>query len=216
MITTNIITRTYARQHNLQKYFTGKPCKNGHISERFVISCMCCVCSRQYYADNNTKIRKQNQQYYTINKNKNKPRDQLYYKTNRQKILLQKKKQHKLNREQINIKQTQYRKQNAEHIIQRDRVWRRKNPSLISEIGRIRNTMLYKQIPLWIDRNKINTVYTKRNELNEKYTINLEVDHIIPLNPRDRSVCGLHVWDNLQLLDKQLNSSKGSTYETNW
>jgi predicted CoA-binding protein len=44
----------------------------------------------------------------------------------------------------------------------------------------------------------------------------LDVDHIIPLNPKDQSVCGLHCWANLQILDKSLNLIKGSKYQTDW
>lgn len=46
--------------------------------------------------------------------------------------------------------------------------------------------------------------------------MDLVVDHIIPINPRDTSVCGLHCWDNLQLLDRNLNSEKHDNYTKDW
>lgn len=39
-----IIGRKEAKLKGLNKYFTGKPCKNGHLSVRNVSSCHCCQC----------------------------------------------------------------------------------------------------------------------------------------------------------------------------
>ncbi len=46
---TQIITRKEAIARGIQKYFTGVPCKNGHIVERYTVtsSCTQCLCSYQ-------------------------------------------------------------------------------------------------------------------------------------------------------------------------
>lgn len=41
-----IITRSAAIRAGLKKYFTGEPCKNGHLAERYVQSCTCELCIR--------------------------------------------------------------------------------------------------------------------------------------------------------------------------
>lgn len=41
-----LVTRTEAKQRELKRYFTGEPCKHGHVSERKVSDRMCCECSR--------------------------------------------------------------------------------------------------------------------------------------------------------------------------
>lgn len=42
----DIITRPEARQKGLKTYFTGKPCRNGHTSYRYVQSGTCAQCIR--------------------------------------------------------------------------------------------------------------------------------------------------------------------------
>lgn len=40
----NIITRTEAQAQGLKRYFTGKPCKHGHVAERLASNNRCCEC----------------------------------------------------------------------------------------------------------------------------------------------------------------------------
>lgn len=42
-----IITRAEARAQGLTRYFTGKPCKRGHIADRFVSSSACVACTQK-------------------------------------------------------------------------------------------------------------------------------------------------------------------------
>lgn len=42
-----IVTRKYALENGLARYFTGEPCKNGHIDERATNRRMCISCSRE-------------------------------------------------------------------------------------------------------------------------------------------------------------------------
>lgn len=42
-----IVTRKFAQAQGLKTYFTGKPCKRGHLAERRTDSCACCECLRE-------------------------------------------------------------------------------------------------------------------------------------------------------------------------
>lgn len=94
--------------------------------------------------------------------------------------------------------------------------WRQNNPYKMAEYGYKRRAGLIRSMPLWYEEDLIKKLYDKRDELNELYGLELTVDHIIPINPRCKTVCGLHCWANLQLLDKNVNSSKNDEYQTDW
>ncbi len=55
------ISRAQAKSLGLKRYFTGRPCKRGHIAERETInsSCLCCVLVRRkkHYLTNRETIR---------------------------------------------------------------------------------------------------------------------------------------------------------------
>jgi 5-methylcytosine-specific restriction endonuclease McrA len=55
-----VTSRREAREMGL-KYYFGKPCKHGHLSERYVSTTKCCQCNRancaQWRADNQEKAR---------------------------------------------------------------------------------------------------------------------------------------------------------------
>ena len=57
-----IIDRQTAKQFGLKYYFTGKPCKNGHIAERHIQG-MCKQCRIQYTIDNKDTIKENSQRF---------------------------------------------------------------------------------------------------------------------------------------------------------
>lgn len=65
---TQIVTKAEAKARGLKKYFTGKPCKHGHISERNTIHSNCVECqknaSRTYYLNHPDWWRASNRRSY--------------------------------------------------------------------------------------------------------------------------------------------------------
>lgn len=57
-----IVSRKFALAHNLPRYFTGKPCVNGHVSDRYTKNKTCCKCSNQSANKTKAKDRKK----YTV------------------------------------------------------------------------------------------------------------------------------------------------------
>jgi len=82
------------------------------------------------------------------------------------------------------------------------------------ECGRLRRVpgqTVMKNRPYMVKDPRIDKLYRMRDKLNIQWNLKgkdiLEVDHIIPRN--GQRVCGLHTFDNLQLLSKSLNVKKG-------
>lgn len=68
----------------------------------------------------------------------------------------------------------------------------------------IRNTLKISRIPKWVDIAKIQAIYKNCPEGHH-------VDHIVPL--QGKTVCGLHVENNLQYLLAKDNLAKGNKWE---
>jgi len=80
--------------------------------------------------------------------------------------------------------------------------YRLKNKSKVQALRNAYKKRIKLAMPCWADKNKIKLVYE------EAQLLGLSVDHIIPL--KGKTVCGLHVHNNLQLLSKSENSAKGN------
>lgn len=70
--TTGYISRADAVKKGLTRYFTGKPCPHGHISERMISSYGCCECNTQKYYDNHEKEKERSRKKAAIYNAENK------------------------------------------------------------------------------------------------------------------------------------------------
>jgi hypothetical protein len=66
----DIITRKEAQQLGLTRYFDGKPCKRGHIAERWVSSPHCLACKAERRKADRAKTAVRNARYYQQNRQK--------------------------------------------------------------------------------------------------------------------------------------------------
>lgn len=152
------ISRKEAKEKGLKRYFTGKPCKHGHVSERHV-SGICIVCGNerqrqyqqdnkdrlnQYYQDNKARIAEQQRKHYQDNKERNTQWYQDYsnrkgqYRTdNKDSISEWKRQWGKDNKARISEQKKQYREDNKDSISEYQKQWNKDNPLQVF----IRNTI---------------------------------------------------------------------------
>lgn len=122
-----ITSKKEAKKQGLKYYFTGKPCKHGHSSERFVGSGHCRACmvkkSRKYRDQNKEKIAERNRKYQEQNKELIAESRRKHYEKNKGEIA----EYYKQNKEKI----AEYRKQNKKKIAESNLKWRKANPEQV-------------------------------------------------------------------------------------
>lgn len=81
-----VVTRKEAREQGLLRYYTGKPCKNGHLTERYVAKGTCLDCGKlandKFHSTNPTKASEWAIRYANNNKEKVLARGREYYHAN--------------------------------------------------------------------------------------------------------------------------------------
>lgn len=106
-----VISKKEAIEKGLKTYFTGKPCKYGHVAERSVSNRCCLECLKEYSKEHYG----QNKEYYKA-----------YYEQNKEYIKERNKEYREQNKERIR----EYREQNKEHIREyRKEYWKQNKES---------------------------------------------------------------------------------------
>jgi hypothetical protein len=141
-----IISRAGARALGLKRYFTGKPCKHGHVAERWVGNSECMECNRasalewrvanpekargqerergrKHRAANPQKDRERQRKWRATNPEKARERDRLHYAKNKDKIL-----------SQIAARRAADPQKHRDYM----RMWRAANPEKVQEYRRMR------------------------------------------------------------------------------
>ena len=183
----DLISLSEAKKLGYKLYYTGKSCKHGHITTRYVANARCSKCA-SIASYKSIKNRRLNNLEFRNSDNE--------YRKN----WIATKKLDDNYRQKCNIQANKLRKENP--IKHREKVARHK----LAKIQRV-PTWLSKQ-----DSQSIKGIYAMRDWMNlTMFGIKYEVDHIIPI--RGNKVSGLHVPLNLQIIKAQNNAIKGNQYE---
>ena len=192
----DIISRQDAKNQGLKFYFTGQPCKRNHIDKRYVINTSCYQCHklsmRRYYNNNIEHLKSYARQHYEGNK-------EYYIKWTQ--------------RNQEHLKN--YRNKNKEYLTEQKRTYNEENREKLRYWNANRRAKKLQATPPWFEHKEVKELYQLQNEL-IKEGIDVQVDHIIPLN--SDKVCGLHCKDNLIIIPKDLNLLKSNIFfpELGW
>jgi hypothetical protein len=128
----NIITRAEARAQRLPRYFTGKPCANGHAATRYTCNAMCVECSVMHHLKPRTKkpatpeqkerAREKSKEYHAANRDsclaKMRERNATYYAKNKDRIKAQTAEYQRENGDARNAYKSQWMRERAKQDAQ--------------------------------------------------------------------------------------------------
>lgn len=217
-----IISKSEAKELGLKRYFTGKPCKQGHVAEKTVSKSTCVECARLVYHKNKDHYSKKAKLRYQDNKEriskKNKANraerseyQRKYIEDNRQPLLNKRRKYTAENREIIREQRRRYRKKSPMNEFMRNSLnriltnWKGKREDAERENGYTCNEL----------RKHIESQFKEGMSWNNRSE--WHIDHIKPISlflkdgETDPKV--INALSNLQPLWALENQSKSCKYE---
>ena len=180
-----LIKRRDAISKGLKWYFTGKPCKNGHIDIRQVSNKGCKSCQKITFAAWEAK--------------------------NLAKRAEEKMEKRKANPEHTRMLAKARRANNPDKTKEDSRRNYLRNKHLYIAGAKRYKIAKMRNIPVWADSGEINKIYKIAADISKETGIPYHVDHIVPL--QGKYVSGLHVSYNLQLIPAKDNLSKGNKWQ---
>lgn len=196
------MNRCEAISLGLATYSTGKPCRNGHLSDRYAKWGSCIEC-----------VKLQTVKWRNDNPEKHKASMRKWWDNNKDLHDIRVRRWQKNNADKVRENQKQWAKDNPEKAAAKNERYRRNHPDRILALaveGQLRRA---KRVPIWLsesDKAEIRIIYKFAREMTKAYGFKWEVDHIIPL--RGESVSGLHIPSNLQVIPKEVNRRKRNCF----
>lgn len=183
-----------AKANKSKRYYTGRPCTRGHITERLTSSKECVECKRE-----REKIKYQE-------KSQSEYRKQLYA----------------VGREEKIQKQKEYTRRRYAEVVAYGRSWREQNKNRIKRYMKeraglyafhaaCRRARVKQATPAWAELEHIKTLYEQAASLTVAVGVEHAVDHIIPIT--NDLVCGLHCVANLQIITREENATKSNKFQ---
>lgn len=224
----NLISRKQAKQQGLVRYFTGEPCPFGHVSERQTGSGICLQCGRDRARSDRVEkkeaISARRRAAYAANPEKFKQaqkamrasrpeRSSMLARARRaadpQKYRDASNAYRAANRDRVLNLQREARTKDPDRFKRYDRAWAAANPDKILAKNAKRRAKEVRAIPPWFGELDA-LVWSEAADLVQRRRaatgIEWHADHMLPL--AGRTVSGLHVASNCQVIPGYLNSRK--------
>lgn len=185
-----VVGKAEAKARGLRYYYTGRPCARGGLAPRRVSDSMC-TCVRC-----ETDRKERNARHYALK---------------RDAVLEQKRGYYERTREQAAKRHRQYRSANLAKIIAKNRAWYEANKDKVRAHQVRRRLGKLLATPPWhgeFDRLVETEAYRLATLRKATLGIAWHVDHMLPI--KGKRVCGLHCWQNLQVIPETLNLKKGA------
>lgn len=217
-----VVTRQEAIALGLDRYFTGKPCVNGHVSERNTKKRQCYACGRemaQRKKKAETPAQRERRLRYLGAYNEKRREyvravSKVRYQIRRKEILRQKKQYGEYNRAVISKKARERYAKNHAVELKKKQLYRQKNKGLIAALNTQRKRYIKLRTPKWVGSEEkwlMKEAYDLAALRTRVTGFSWHVDHIIPL--QGKLVSGLHVPTNLQVIPGVANIRKRNNYD---
>lgn len=207
-------TPKQAREQGVTRYFTGKPCCNGHVAERMTSNRRCVDClsvdSKKWSKDNKEKVSATSRAWRNANANKMKALKKAWNAANPEGQKLRSRKWYLANKEKANRQHYAWAERNPERAKSAIAAWTDANRGKVNSIAAKRRAALRDRIPAWSDLKAIEEVYRDASEFRQA-GLEVDVDHFIPL--QGELVSGLHVPGNLRVILSSVNRSKSNRFD---
>lgn len=131
-----------------------------------------------------------------------------YYKLNKEKLIKKQSEYQIKNKKKRNAYKKKWAKENKKKVIEAQKKYHKNNPHKKAHWEGKRRSIKANATPKWSDLQKIEILYQKAKWLESITGLKYHVDHVIPL--QGENVCGLHIWENLQILENTLNFKKSN------
>lgn len=146
-------------------------------------------------------------------KKKKRESDRLYREKNKEYLRQKKKEYYEKNKEEISVRVAEKYQRNKVKIKAATKLWKQLNRDRHNAICMTRIARKLQASPKW-EEELSELVFIEAQNLCQKRKdvtgFSWEMDHIIPL--KGKEVCGLHVYNNIQVIPQKLNSSKRNRY----
>lgn len=197
----HLMSRSTAIENNLKHYFTGKPCSRGVVWLRYSSNKKCCCPKCRDFKNKITRDWN----------NRNQEERKAYYAANRDKILARDKERYYSDLNYQSMKYKRYADRNKEAIKRRRSAWDKSNKDKTRRYASTRRAAQLNATPLWfgeLDEFVMSEACDVAAMRTESTGVNWHVDHMIPLQAKN--ACGLHVWNNIQVIPAHLNLFKNN------
>ena len=210
-------TRAEAKALGAPQYFTGKPCKQGHLVPKFTSSGSCTEClaarRREYmreWAQKNPEVKKERAaEWYEKKREEIIERVRANYYKDIEKSRQRARDYAETHRDEARLRVRKWSEANPERKRENDKAWTEANRARSHSLKAKYRAARRQACPPWVDdahMARIHEVYRLRREISERTGVVHEVDHIVPL--QGKTVCGLHVWWNLRVIPREENNRR--------
>lgn len=185
--------RKEAKEQNAKYYFTGEPCKHGHIALRKTKG-TCVECLKIEWEKSKQTRAEYFKAYNESDAGKKAKKD--YYERNKEVVIA---------RAATRTNEAKQAYRNA---------WKDRNPLEVKASTKHRRDKHKQATPKWLSPEQkaaIKKMYVDAMTVTRVTGVPYVVDHIIPLRGQD--VCGLHVPWNLQIMTREENLKKSNKLE---